>query len=201
MNKIMKTLYASFADVKMAEQAAGALLDQGVLQTDLSIVSKNSNSNDSSGFMGFKDPEKHPNISNPSESIAKSGITTTTKEDASAGAVKGAEIGLGLGVVAALVSLLVPGVGLVVGGGALAMALAGAAGTTAAGALAGGVTGYLRDQGVPHEAVEEYHGIYENGGAILALNTPSGKVEQVEAEAILHKYQAGFVRIYGDPNG
>ncbi len=197
----MKTLYASFADVKMAEHAAGALLDQGVKQTDLSIVSKNSTSSGESGLMGFKDPAKLPNITNPSETTAKSGITTTTKEDAAAGAVKGAEIGLGLGVVAALASLLVPGVGLVVGGGALAIALAGTAGTAAAGAVAGGVTGYLRDQGVPHDAVNEYHGIYEKGGAILALNTPSGKVDQVESEAILNKYQASLVRVYGDPNG
>ncbi len=48
-----------------------------------------------------------------------------------------------------------PGVGLVVGGGALALAIGGALGTTAAGAVAGGMAGYLKDQGVSETDANE----------------------------------------------
>jgi hypothetical protein len=90
------------------------------------------------------------------EDAAKHGISVTTPEDAGAGAVKGAGWGLGIGAVAALASLFIPGVGLVVGGGALAAALGGLAAATGAGAAAGAVTGYLKDQGVEHHVAETY---------------------------------------------
>ena len=127
---------------------------------------------------------------------AKHGLSTTTPEDAGSGAVKGAGIGLGLGAVAAIASLFIPGVGLVTGAGALATALGGAALTAGAGAIAGGVTGYLKDQGVPGEAAQRYHGAVENGGALLAIHVPSGKVEQAEAEQIVAKYGGADVSTY-----
>lgn len=130
------------------------------------------------------------------EAAAKQGISTTTPEDAGAGAVKGAGIGLGIGVAAALASLLVPGVGLVLGGGALASAIGGAALTAGAGAIAGGVTGYLKEQGVPGEAAERYHGAIEHGGAMLSVNIPSGNVDQATAEQVLSKYGAADVNSY-----
>ncbi len=130
------------------------------------------------------------------EVAATHGISTTTPEDAGQGAVKGTEIGLGLGILAGLASLLVPGVGLVVGGGALATALGGAALAAGAGAVAGGVTGYLKDQGVPGDAVQHYQGAVENGGAILSINIPSGNVDQAGAEQVLAKYNASNVNAY-----
>ena len=42
--------------------------------------------------------------------------------------------------------------------------------------------------------------MYENGGAVLSIHIPTGKVDQAEAENILAKYHAGLVRIYGEPN-
>lgn len=130
------------------------------------------------------------------ENAAKSGISTTTPEDAGAGAVKGAEIGLGVGILAGLASLLVPGVGLVLGGGALASAIGAAALTTGAGAIAGGVTGYLKEQGVPGDAAERYQGIVEHGGAVLNVNLPSGNVDQATAEQVIAKYHATDVNLY-----
>lgn len=127
---------------------------------------------------------------------AKHGLSTTTPADAGAGAVKGTEIGLGVGILAGLASLLVPGVGLVLGGGALATALGGAALTAGAGAVAGGVTGYLKEQGVPGDAIEHYQGAVEHGGAILSINLPSGEVDQTAAEQVLSKYGASNVNAY-----
>jgi hypothetical protein len=124
---------------------------------------------------------------------AKTGISTTTGADAGSGAVKGAGIGLGVGIAAALVSIFVPGVGLVVGGGALATALGGVAAATGAGAAAGAVTGYLKDQGVDEQIAADYEKDLSSGGAMLEVHLPSGDLDEVRAREILEKYGASRV--------
>src|SRR5262249_28026993 len=126
---------------------------------------------------GTWDKDHESRSSDSTEKAAKSGLSTTTPHDAGVGAAKGAGIGLGIGVLAGLATLFFPGIGLVVGGGALAAAIAAAAGTTAAGAVAGGVYGHLKDQGVPEEVARNYSRTFEQGGAILAVNTPSGDLD------------------------
>jgi len=121
---------------------------------------------------------------------AKTGISTTTASDAGAGAVKGTAIGAGVGVAAALAALFIPGVGLVVGGGALAAALGGVAASAGAGAIAGGVFGYLKDQGMEDEVATRYSDTIEAGGAILAVTVPSGDCTEAEAQQVLNKYGA-----------
>lgn len=130
------------------------------------------------------------------ETAAKHGISTTTPEDAGEGAVKGTGIGLGVGILASLAALAVPGVGLVLGGGALAAALGATALTAGAGAIAGGATGYLKEQGVPGDVAERYHGAVAGGGAVLSLSIPSGKVDLTTAEGILSKYGAADMNAY-----
>src|SRR5688572_15374801 len=137
------TLYASFSDPEMAEKAIGALLDHGVRGEDVTVVTNETWSR--SRYGDFDDDHDADDV----EDHAKAGVTTTTAGDAASGAAKGAGIGLGVGAAAALASMFIPGFGLVMGGGALASALAGLATTTAGGAIAGGATGYLKDQGVP----------------------------------------------------
>jgi hypothetical protein len=261
----MAHLYASFADAAMAEKAAGALLDYGVRQEDISLVA-----NDQYGKTreSYTDPAYVPGAAtgafgaegasagygtaigepalgtlgtgaglgavqsmegrsigvynNPAsgagtagdlnpmdqggpdsyaaqgdvETTAKHGISTTTPEDAGEGAVKGTGIGLGVGIIASLAALAIPGVGLVLGGGALAAALGATALTAGAGAIAGGATGYLKDQGVPADVAERYHGTVTGGGAVLSLNVPSGKVDVTEAQTILSKYGAADLNSY-----
>jgi hypothetical protein len=137
------------------------------------------------------------NIDNEySDAMVKSGITTTTAEDAGAGAVKGTGIGLGLGVLAGIASLFIPGVGLVVGGGALAAAIGAAALTTGAGAVAGGVVGYLKDQGIGEVEAARYQQNIGAGGALVAVNLPSNGVDLQAAELVLHKYGATEITSY-----
>lgn len=253
-----QTIYASFADASLAEKAAGALLDYGVRQEDLSLVANNRygqarvtegrnidadsvNRNfrgdwteDQSGYRGgvaapertvvaaptnnyvgsptavpvetgaaydnsYEDTADRDDVDTDdrgTESAAKHGISTTTAGDAEVGAAKGAGWGLGIGILGIIASLAVPGVGWVVGGGALATAIAGAVGTTVAGAIAGGVTGYLKDQGVPAEVAADYGKNVENGGALLAVTVPSGSVDVGTAEQVLSKYGASNVSSY-----
>src|SRR5207302_9031569 len=96
-------------------------------------------------------PGRHPEaFAEPARAVGDTGapMTTTDEDEAAAGAAEGAAIGAALGIAAAALSLMVPGVGLILASGPLAWALGGAAGATAAGAIAGGVYGGLRDVGI-----------------------------------------------------
>ncbi len=265
----MAHLYASFADAALAEKAAGALLDYGVRQEDLSLVAHDAHGQtrttsgsdygtDTAGTApitglstaglepgaemgtgglgtamgmgglgavpfgltgtaaGFAEATPTPVGSdlNPldqggpdsainqtahpidPDAVAKHGISTTTPEDAGEGAIKGTGIGLGVGLLAALAVLTVPGVGLVLGAGVIASALGATALAAGAGALAGGVTGYLKDQGVPHDMADRYHGAVQGGGAMLSISVPSGGVDQATAEQVLAKYGGSDIGTY-----
>lgn len=168
-----ETLYATFSDYKLAEKAVGALLDHGMNKDAVTLIA---------------------NRSGDHESHAEDGITTTTGADAAAGAAKGAGIGLAVGALGALASLLIPGFGLVTGGGALATALGAAAGTTAGGAAAGGLAGFLQDQGVDESAALDYETAVKHGGALVELHLPSGDIGSIQAEQILNKYNATNIR-------
>jgi hypothetical protein len=130
------------------------------------------------------------------ETTAKHGITTTTPADAGAGAVTGGLVGAGIGAIAAIAALIVPGVGLVMGAGALAAALGGIAATAGAGAAAGAIVGYLKDMGVDEQVATTYSEAVEGGGAILAVTVPSGNVDEEEVNAVLNKYAATNVNRY-----
>lgn len=131
------------------------------------------------------------------ENAAKRGISVTTGQDAAAGAAKGAGIGLGVGVLAGIAALAVPGIGTVAGTGLLASAIgtaiAGAVGTTAGGAIAGGVAGYLKDQGVEGSVADRYNQTVIGGGALLAVSLPSNNVDVATGQALLEKYGASNI--------
>lgn len=183
----MNNIFAAFNDPEMAEKAGGALLDHGVRAEHISIVLP-----EGAGSTGRGDNTHKPR---DGERANETGITTTTMEDAQAGAAAGAGIGLVAGTAVALAAIFVPGIGLVLGGGALALALGGMAGTTAAGAVAGGVTGFLKDQGVPSDVTDGYERVIRGGGALLTVFPSDEKIEQATIESILAKYN-GSVSSY-----
>jgi hypothetical protein len=183
-------LYATFVDSAQAEKAAGALLDYGVRKEDLSLVTNNDR------FNYDDDDDTVADHSGETERDAKTGISTTTAEDAGVGAAKGAGLGLAVGIVAGLASIFVPGFGLVYGGGALASAIGAAVATTAAGAVAGGVTGYLKDQGVEETVANLYNQNLRNGGALLQVDLAGGNVDSVTAAGIVAKYGGSNLNVY-----
>ncbi len=179
----MSTLYAAFPEPGSAEKAIGALLDNGAVQSSISLIAS------------------HPGPDNLAEtdaieSAAKSGISTTTGADAAAGALKGTAVGIGVGIAALVATLFIPGIGLIVGGGALATALAGVAGTTLAGTAVGTVTGFLVDQGLNEDQATVYSTALASGGALVAISVPTGKLTDAEVEGILNKYGALNVATY-----
>ena len=127
------------------------------------------------------------------EVVGKTGLTTTTPQDAAAGAAVGTGIGLVGGLLLAAAAITLPGVGLVLAGGALATAFGAAVGTAAAGAVAGGVTGYLRDMGMPEHAAQNIADRIHEGDYLVTAEIDPERYDDIKA--LLLKYNAVGVDI------
>ena len=125
--------------------------------------------------------------------VGKEGITTTTPQDAAAGAAVGSGVGLVAGLLAAAAALTIPGFGLVLGGGVLAAAFGATAATAAAGAAVGGVTGYLRDMGMPEHAAASVHDRLTEGDYLLTAQVDPTRYDEITQ--LLQKYNAVGVDI------
>jgi uncharacterized membrane protein len=176
----MNTLIASFDNLDRAADAMAALMDHGVSASSMDLVA-----NSSHGELLIKRKD------NDFAEKAKKGVTTTTGADAVEGAKKGGWIGLATGALAGIASLIIPGYGIVVGGGALATAAAAAIGTGAAGAATGGVSGYLVDMGADEAVARDMDETIKNGGGVLTV-TGSHKAMS-EVRGILEKYRANQI--------
>jgi len=173
-----QNIHASYHSSEAAARAVGALLDHGVDAQHISAYSKQM-------------PEVWKRVVDLEPTVevqAKQGITVTSGADALEGAAKGASLGIGVGVLAALASVTIPGFGIVLGGGALGAAATGAVATSAAGAIAGGAYGYLRDQGMSEDTAHYLTEHLEGGGVVVSVAAPCNNVSNAEIEAILSKY-------------
>ena len=176
----MKTIIASFDNIDRAADAMAALLDHGVAAASMDLVA-----NSSHGEMLIKRKQ------NEYAEKAVDGITTTTSADAAKGATTGGWVGLVGGALAGVASLVIPGYGIVVGGGALATALATAVGTGAAGAATGGVLGYLKDQGADEAVAIDIDEAIKNGGGVLTVTCSHQAASGIHE--LLNKYKANHV--------
>lgn len=107
-------------------------------------------------------------------------------EGAAKGAVSGGLVG---GLLGLLGSLLVPGIGPILAGGALASVLAGAG----IGAATGGLLGVLVSLGVPDEDARHFDSGFRSGGTLVTVN---GGARTAQALTILERYEADL-----GPNG
>lgn len=212
----MTTVYFSFSDPENARRFVAAALDHGATKEDVSVLAQDANAwtvdqtgewngqhsakmagdrtgewnGQRTGIAGERADDRPVDTAGEVEKSAEHGLTTTTPGDAAKGAVAGAGIGVGVGVLAALATLFIPGVGLVVGGGALAAALAGTAGAAGAGAVAGGMYGYLRDLGVPDDASEQFAEDYKANHVIVAVTVAPDRLSQEYLWQLADKYHA-----------
>lgn len=137
------------------------------------------------------DAEDPRTAAQPSNADA-SGVHHETISDAANTATKSVVAGLGVGALAALTAIAVPGVGLVLGGGALALAIAGLAAGASSGQTSGGVVSYLKDHGVPANDIPRYQQIYDAGGAVMCVQVDDMS-DREGIEQILN--QAGAVKV------
>jgi hypothetical protein len=103
--------------------------------------------------------------------------------------VKGALGGAGIGAILGVAALAIPGVGPLAAAGAIASsAIPGAAAIGAgAGAVAGGLTGLLRDHGVSDEDASYYEGRINDGGIFVSVDASEGDVPTETVREVLSR--------------
>src|SRR4051812_36710660 len=140
-----RTVVGLFDDFESAQRAAANLERAGIPRDEISVVAGNESG-------------KYKDYASGTGEVGK-GVA--------GGAGAGAAIGGGLGLIAGLMALAIPGFGPVIAAGPIAAALTGAG----IGAAAGGLIGGLRHAGV-HEADAEYYaeGV-RRGGVLVTVKT------------------------------
>jgi hypothetical protein len=152
-----------------AERAIHELRDAGVPDSAISVVSLHE------GEVTTKDGDGQ--------------ATELEHDNKVSGALKGLGVGGGLGAIAGLGALFIPGVGPFIAAGALAQTL-GVAGSAAVvsgavGATAGGLTGALVDYGITREHAEHYDERIREGGVFVAVDTSGSASDYAPIRAIL----------------
>lgn len=107
----------------------------------------------------------------------------TPPGDVTEGTAKGALAGAGLGALAGLAALAIPGVGPLIGAGALVSALGTAGASAAVGAAAGtalgGLSGALADAGYSADDAQYYGEAVERGDILVAVDADDTQAAQV----------------------
>jgi hypothetical protein len=98
---------------------------------------------------------------------------TKAGEGAATGAATGGLLGGVVGLLAGVGALVIPGVGPIIAGGALASTLAGAG----IGAAAGGLVGALIGLGIPEEEARYYERGFREGGILVTVDAGPRKAE------------------------
>ena len=105
------------------------------------------------------------------------GTGTQAADGATKGAVGGGVVGGVIGLLAGVGALVIPGVGPIIAGGALASTLAGAG----IGAAAGGLLGALVGMGVPEEDAKHFERGFQEGGILVTVQAREDAEEAREA--------------------
>lgn len=163
MNK--NIISAVFDSRSEAEAAIGELRSEGIDSGRLSLIGRD---------------ESGTTVTNGSGEAAKEGLGDT---------VRGALGGAGIGAILGVAALAIPGVGPLAAAGAIAgSAIPGAAAIGAGvGAVAGGVTGMLKDHGVSDEDATYYEDRINDGGIFVSIDVSEGDVPTETVREILSR--------------
>jgi uncharacterized membrane protein len=168
---------AVFGSREAARRAADALSYLGADREQISMLARG----DEGAVATTTAAERHESeeMIAPAREVGDSGaaLTTTDAEDVAQGAAAGAVLGAVAGVAAGLAVLMVPGFGLVAGAGPLLLGLGGA--SAAAGAVAGGVYGGLRDLGIEEQYARGYEERIRSGDVLLTAIIPATAEDDV----------------------
>ena len=107
------------------------------------------------------------------------GTGAQAAEGATKGAVGGGVLGGVVGLLAGVGALVIPGIGPIIAGGALASTLAGAG----IGAAAGGIIGALVGMGVPEEDARHFERGFKQGGVLVTVS--AGADAELARESLL----------------
>jgi hypothetical protein len=163
--------FGIYRDRAGLEYAVDALRREGFRNTDISVLFPDN--------VGTKDFAHEKNTKAP--------------EGATAGATSGAVIGGGLGWLAGIGALAIPGLGPFIAAGPIVAALAGAG----AGGVVGGITGALVGLGIPEYEAKRYEGRIKSGGILLSVHCDDSKWTK-KAKDILERTGAQDVSSTGE---
>jgi hypothetical protein len=166
-----RAVFGIYASAEHAERAVNALVNDGFASQDVSVL--------------MPDTESTRAFAHRKETKAPEGAT--------AGATAGGIVGGTLGVLVALGSLAIPGVGPLIAAGPL---LAGLAGLGAGGAV-GGLIGGLVGAGIPEYEARRYAGRVEKGGVLLSVHAETDG-EVLRAKEILRETGADDIATAGE---
>ncbi len=150
-------IYSTYAD---AENGVDALKAAGFRNTDISVLfPENVGTKDFAHEKGTKAPE-----------------------GAATGAGTGAVIGGGLGWLAGIGALAIPGLGPFIAAGPIVAALAG----VGVGGAVGGLTGALIGMGIPEYEAKRYEGRVKTGGILLSVHSDNSEWTKRAKEILEH---------------
>lgn len=118
---------------------------------------------------------------------------TKAPEGTAAGATTGAVVGGGLGWLAGIGALAIPGLGPLIAAGPIVAALAG----VGAGGVVGGVTGALVGMGIPEYEAKRYEGRVKEGGILLSVHSDNSDWTR-KAKEILERTGAEDISSTGE---
>jgi hypothetical protein len=166
MSSVHTSVFGLYATAEAAQEAFDHLLSSGFPRTEISIL--------------VPDNENTRLFSQKNQSIATE-VTAT-------GASTGGLVGGGLGLLAGLGELAVPGIGALMAAGPITATLVGAA----VGGTLGGLVGALIGIGIPEYEARMYEGAVKEGGILLSIHCESSE-KVTAAEDALQSTGAGQV--------
>lgn len=161
-------IYPAYASV---ENGVDALQAAGFRNTDISVL--------------FPENEGTKDFAHKKETKAPEGATT--------GATTGAIVGGGLGWLAGIGALAIPGLGPFIAAGPIMAALAG----VGVGGAVGGITGALIGMGIPEYEAKRYEGRVKEGGILLSVHSDSSEWTK-KAKDILERTGAEDIASTGE---
>ena len=152
-----ETVVGLFADQPAAERGIEGLKAAGFSEQQIGVA--------------VRDQQQQKDLTEGTGAQAAEGVAT--------GAVSGGVLGGVVGLLAGVGALVIPGIGPIIAGGALASTLAGAG----IGAAAGGIIGALAGMGVPEEDARHFERGFKQGGVLVTVS--AGADAELARESLL----------------
>lgn len=196
-----KHLVGIYSDRAMADRVLTELNQMGFGADEVSVLAKDHEDADqvkmhsATTYPAHAPTREIPVVAPMDNAYVKTGHQLEDKDPAAM--KKGAATGTILGTAVGLGSLLIPGLGPILAGGAIAAAVATTSAWTAAGATVGMLIGLIKDIQIPEDRIELYKTAFEKGQFLIIVHPESDPVSRLhDARAILGRFAPKILDAY-----